>query len=189
MRRSVFLVLSFMLVFTLTACAGNTVRLLYGPSDPGSLPASSSKRVTVVMLDDKRNQQAIGVRSNGTPFASTSSVVDWASRTLGESIMRQGVQVSYAMTMAEAKRAKPDYIVSGSLNEVWLQEQSAASLLATVRMSLAMTDAQGKTVYSENLTASQERKALLTKDVENLLVDTLRECVGPASRTMTGLLR
>ena len=52
MRRSaVFLTLSVML-FALVACASNSVRLLYPASEPGVLPASSSKRVTVVMLED-----------------------------------------------------------------------------------------------------------------------------------------
>ncbi len=188
MRRFIRPVLALLAVCLLSACASNTVRLLYSPSEPGTLPASSSKRVTVVMFEDKRDKQAIGVRGNGTPFASSSSVIDWVSRSVGDALLKQGIQVSFATTMAEARRAKPDYIVSGAVNEVWLQEGSAASVTATIRLNIQMADDK-TTVYSENLSSNQERKVLTSGDLENLLASTLRDITGPAARKMVGLLR
>ena len=173
----------------LSACASNTVRLLYSPAEPGTLPASSAKRVSVIMLEDKREKQAIGIRNDSTSFAASSPVADWVSRSVGDALLKQGVQVSYAATTAEAKRAKPDYIVSGSINEVWLTEGSAASVTATIRLSLHMADVNSTNVYAENLSANQERKVLTSGDLENLLSGTLRDITTPAARKMAGLLR
>lgn len=172
----------------LAGCASNSVRLLYSPSDPGSLPAPSAKQVVVVMFDDKRDNQSLGIRNNGTVFAASSSVPDWVSRSLGDALFKLGTPVSYAMTMAEAKRAKPAYIVTGVIHEVWLQEQSATSINATIRLTVTMNTERG-TVLTETMTASQERKGVLTSsDIENLLVDTLRGITGPMARKINDAL-
>ena len=189
MRRSFrpLCLLSYVLLagVLLAGCASNTVRLLYSPSEPGALPAPSAKRLTVVMFDDKRASQALGLRSNGTAFAANSSVADWASRSLGDAVLKLGPQVSYAMTQAEAQHAKHDYIVTGVIHEVWMQEPSTATVTANIRMTITLTGSKG-TVFSETLTSTQERKGVLTSgDVENLLVDTLRGIVSPMSRKIS----
>lgn len=173
----------------LAGCSGNTVRLLYSPGEPGALPMPSTKRLTVVMFDDKRPSQALGVRNNGTAFAAGSSVADWVSRSLGDSVLKLGAQVSYATTMAEARRAKPDYIVTGVINEVWMQEQGKTSLNASMRLVITMIGEKG-TVFSETQVSTQERTGVLTSSaVENMLVDTLRGITGPMARKINEFMR
>jgi uncharacterized lipoprotein YajG len=174
----------------LAGCAGNTVRLLYSPNEPGALPTASAKRLAVIMFDDQRSSQALGMRDNGTVFAASSSVADWVSRSLGDSVLKLGPQVSYAPTLAEAQRGKPDYIVTGAIHEVWLQETGTVSVNAIVRLTITMTNGKGMPVFTETQTSTQERKGVLTSnDVENLLVDTLRGISGPISRKINDAMR
>ena len=173
----------------LAGCAGNTIRLLYSPSEPGALPAPSAKRLTVVMFDDKRSSQTLGMRRNGTAFAASSPVADWISRSLGDSVLKLGTQVSYAMTLAEARQAKPDYIVTGVIHEVWMQEPGPASLNVSVRLSITLAGRQGM-IFTENQASSQDRKGVLTSnDAENLLADTLRVILGPIARKINDSMR
>jgi uncharacterized lipoprotein YajG len=174
----------------LAACAGNTVRLLYGPNEPGALPTASAKRLAVVLFDDQRSSQALGARGNGTVFAASSPVADWVSRSLGDAVLRHGPQVSYATTLAEARRGKPDYIVTGVIHEVWLQETGTVSVNASVRLTIAMESGRGMPMFSETQASTQERKGVLTSnDVEDLLVDTLRGITGPISRKINDSMR
>jgi uncharacterized lipoprotein YajG len=174
----------------LAACAGNTVRLLYSPNEPGALPTASSKRLAVVLFDDQRPSQTLGARSNGTAFAASSSVADWVSRSLGDAVLKHGPQVSYATTLAEARRGKPDYVVTGVIHEVWLQETGTVSVNASVRLTIAMASEKGMPMFSEPQASTQERKGVLTSnDVEDLLVDTLRGITGPISRKINDSMR
>lgn len=166
----------------LAGCAPkDTVRLLYAPVTPSVLPAPTAPRVAVVLFEDKRGKQEIGARSKGGSFSAATSVTEWVSRSLADEISRMGPQVSYAPSIQLAQSARPDYIVTGAVEEVWVKESNPATYSATVRISFNVANRQGS-VYSQNLSSSQEKTALPGSGmVEELLTGTLREVLGVAA--------
>lgn len=167
---------------TLAGCAPkDTVRLLYTPVTPSVLPAPTAPRVAVVLFEDKRGKQEIGTRSKGGVFSSATSVPEWISRSLADEISRMGPQVSYAPSIQLAQSARPDYIVTGTVEEVWVKESNPTTYAATVRISFNVANRQGS-VYSQNLSSSQEKTGLPSSGmVEDLLTGTLREVLGVAA--------
>ncbi len=167
---------------TLVGCAPkDTVRLLYAPVTPSVLPAPTAPRVAVVLFEDKRGKQEIGTRSRGRTFSAATSVPEWISRSLADEISRMGPQVSYAPSIQLAQSARPDYIVTGTVEEVWVKESNPTTYAATVRISFNVANRQGL-VYSQNLSSSQEKTGLPNSGmVEELLTSTLREVLGVAA--------
>ena len=167
---------------TLAGCAPkDTVRLLYTPVTPSVLPAPTAPRVAVVLFEDKRGKQEIGTRSKGGGFSAATSVPEWISRSLADEISRMGPQVSYAPSIQLAQSARPDYIVTGTVEEVWVKESNPTTYAATVRISFNVANRQGS-VYSQNLSSSQEKTGLPSSGmVEDLLTGTLREVLGVAA--------
>lgn len=189
-RHLAFFFILLIVCTVLPACGpSNSVRLIYKPGPSAILPQPEAPRLTVVMFDDQRSNQAIGERRDGTSFVAASLVSDWASRSLGDELARLGSQVSYATTLAQARSANPEYIVSGVIREVWLKENNPTSLSATIRMTVTLAD-RTRVLYSENLSASQERQYLPSSSVvESLLSDTLRDLLVPAAKKIQNHLR
>ena len=167
---------------TLAGCAPkDTVRLLYTPVTPSVLPAPTAPRVAVVLFEDKRGKQEIGTRSKGGVFSAATSVPEWISRSLADEISRMGPQVSYAPSIQLAQSARPDYIATGTVEEVGVKESNPTTYAATVRISFNVANRQGS-VYSQNLSSSQEKTGLPSSGmVEDLLTGTLREVLGVAA--------
>ncbi|MCH5276743.1 MAG: hypothetical protein J1E80_02790 [Desulfovibrionaceae bacterium] len=166
----------------LAGCAPkDTVRLLYSPVTPSVLPAPTAPRVVVVLFEDGRGKSEIGVRSGGGVFSAASSVPEWISRSLASEISRMGPQVSYAPSIQLAQSARPDYIVTGTVNRVWVTESRRTTYSATVSIRFNVANRQGS-VYSQSLSSSQEKIAMPNADiVEELLTSTLREVLGVAA--------
>lgn len=176
------LCVALLCALTLAGCAPkDTVRLLYTPVTPSVLPAPTAPRVAVVLFEDKRGKQEIGTRSKGGVFSAATSVPEWISRSLADEISRMGPQVSYAPSIQLAQSARPDYIVTGTVEEVWVKESNPTTYAATVRISFNVANRQGS-VYSQNLSSSQEKTGLPSSGmVEDLLTGTLREVLGVAA--------
>lgn len=178
-------IFSILCVFLLTACGpGNVVRLMYTPPVAGTvLPSPGAPTVTVVIFDDKRPQPTVvGVKRDGASISPNSQVADWVARSLSDELARQGLQVSYATSLSQAKAAKPSFIVTGVVREAWLKEVSPTQMDVVVRMSISVSGVHG-VVYSENLSATQDRQGLPTEAAaENLLSEALRNILAPASQ-------
>lgn len=189
-RHSFTLLLTLATLALLVACGpSNNVRLMYNPSTASVLPQPQAPRVTVVMFEDQRPHQMIGERKDGSVFTSTSTVTDWISRSLADELARQGAQVSYAATQAQAQSGNPDYIVTGTVTDVWLKENSATNVTATIRATVKLASHKG-VVYSENLTASQDRQFIPSSSaVESLLSDTLRDLLVPTAKKLQGKIQ
>lgn len=184
-RQSFVLLLVLAVFGMLTACGpSNNVRLLYNPSTASVLPQPQAPHVAVVMFEDQRPHQMIGERKDGSVFTSTSTVTDWISRSLADELSRQGMQVSYATTMAQAQSGNPEYIVTGIVTDVWLKENSATNVTATIRATVKLANRKG-VIYSENLTASQDKQFIPSASaVESVLAETLRDLLVPAAKKL-----
>ncbi len=168
--------------FTLTGCASqDSVRLLYNPSAPAALPTPTAPTVAVVQFEDMRGREEIGVKRNGAAFRAMSPVADWVSRSLADEIRRTGPQVSYAESLQQAQAGRPDFLVTGRVDEVWIKETGPASCTATVRIFVSMANPRGM-VYQQNLMSTQEKTGLPGSGmVEGVLTDALREVLNVAA--------
>ena len=170
-RRVVTLALTLVTLTLLAACGpSNNVRLIYNTNTSAVLPLPGSPSVAVVMFNDERTRQY------------SSTIADWFSRSLADELGRQGVQVSFASTLEQARAANPTYIVTGTITDVWLQEQSATRVQCTIKAKVALSNKKG-VLYSENLSSTQERQFIPSASaIESLLSDTLKDLLVPAAK-------
>ena len=190
-RRVVTLALTLVTLTLLAACGpSNNVRLIYNTNTSAVLPLPGSPSVAVVMFNDERTRQYIGERKDGSVFTASSTIADWFSRSLADELGRQGVQVSFASTLEQARAMRgyldtvpnPTYIVTGTITDVWLQEQSATRVQCTIKAKVALSNKKG-VLYSENLSSTQERQFIPSASaIESLLSDTLKDLLVPAAK-------
>ena len=164
----------------LSACGpGNTVNLLPPPPIPAStIPAPNAPSVTVVnFADDRLDPAVIGVRRDGSAFSTHDNVAMWISRALADELARNGLRVTFANAVAQARSGNPDYLVTGQLNEARLKESSATEISAQIRVSCALANRKGK-LWSESCNSSQSRSHLPgAASADNLLQDTMRDLI------------
>ena len=175
------LLLSCLLVLcTLLAACGpsNAVRLLAVAPDKAVLPQPSAPTVTVVKFSDKRPDPSnIGLRRDKSYFTTTDDAKEWAGRAAATALGTQGFQVAYAGTTAEAIKGKPDYMLTGSLRDITVTEDSMTSFTTTVTVKYALANSQ-KTLLTETLSSSQTHTGLPSSSaVEDCLRQTLSEIV------------
>ncbi len=172
-------------MFGLVACAPtNTLRLLYSSATPGAVANVTAQQIVVVLLNDQRRQGTIGERADSTPLMPNANVADWISRSFVDELGKQGLRVAFANTQAQAQSINPDAIVTGTVQEVWLKENNAVSLNATIRLTIELRKST-ELVFSESLSASQERMGLPTNSTaETLLRSTLNEVLQAAVQSV-----
>jgi len=165
-------------LFMLNACgSGSTVRLLHRPADAPQIPASTAPSIAIVQLKDTRSNAYIGVRRDSTPFIPNGAVPEWVTQSLAEGLTRQGLRVTYAQTLEAARTAQPQYILTGELQELWIQEISRTEISASVKAMISVAGHRGKLI-NEGMTSSLSRQGLLgSSAAEELLFNTLQELV------------
>ncbi len=183
-RHVTFALLSGLLAALLLAACGpsNNVRLP-PPLDASVLPAPSAPRVSVVTFADQRqDQSALGVRRDKSAFVTGDDVPQWISRALADELARNGMQVTFALNVNQARSGNPDYLVTGQVDEVWLREASATDISSTLRVSYVLANRQGR-LLRESLNASQSRSGLPSgAAADNLMLETLRDLVKPMAQ-------
>ncbi len=175
----------------LSACGpSNTVHLV--PLKPASnvLPTPSSSTIAVVQFADKRvDTSALGMRRDKSYFTTMDSPTEWISKAIADHIGAQGYQVSYATSAAEAIKGNPDYILTGSLEKLDIQENSATSFETTIRAKYVLSNREKKLVL-ETLTANQSKTSLPSSSaVESLLGDTLKDIINPMFQKVQSFIK
>ena len=170
-------------LLALTGCAGDMVNLHYVPVGP--VAQNSGKHVALLELEDRRPQTAgVGQRQDGGLFASDARVADWVSRALADEFTRQGVQVYYA---GEGVSSPGAPTVSGSVDELWLVETGNTSYEVNMKITLVLSDSNGKQIHKESFWNKQTAQFIPSEsNISNLMADTLRDLVSPAAQTMIG---
>lgn len=184
-RRVVTLALTLVTLTLLAACGpSNNVRLIYNTNTSAVLPLPGSPSVAVVMFNDERTRPVHRGTARTAPVfppPAPPSPTGSAARSPTNS-GRQGVQVSFASTLEQARAANPTYIVTGTITDVWLQEQSATRVQCTIKAKVALSNKKG-VLYSENLSSTQERQFIPSASaIESLLSDTLKDLLVPAAK-------
>ncbi len=165
----------------LAACGpSNTVHLNpYKPAG-GVLPAPQSSTISVVQFADKRvDTGSLGLRRDNSYFTTLDSASVWLSQAVADKLSALGYQVTYATTTAEAIKGTPEYILTGSLEDLNIKENSSTSFEASMRVKYVLSS-RDKKVVLETLSANESRTAFPSSSaVESLLSDCLFDIVGP----------
>ena len=186
-----FLVLLCLFAVALLALSGcfaqnNTVRLIYDRSGASVLPSSTAPRIVVVMFEDGRGRVDIGVHKDGSPFNPGSSVAEWASQGLADELAKLGAQVSLATSMLQARSGKPDYIVEGVVDHVWLTEKNISSYSCAVRLQTRL-HREGLATVTKNFSSQQEKTGIPgARLYEETLSGTLADALSNAAAAIMG---
>lgn len=182
-----FLAITSLILFSLALCAcgpGNTVRLLPAPAiEAANLPSPTAPSISVVSFTDKRHDpEIVGKRRDGSAFTTSEDAAQWISRALADDLARKGMQVTFAHTTAQARSGNPDYLVTGIVDQVWLNEASSMELTAQMRVQCSLANRKGK-LWTETTNSSQTYGGLLSGSSANkLLLDTLQDLVQPVAQ-------
>lgn len=181
--RLLWLVLS--LAILCAACGpGNTVRLIPPPALSGqSLPAPNAPSICVVNFEDGRSDEySVGVRRDGSAFTTNQNMSEWIGRALADELARDGLRVTYAVSVAQARSGNPDYLVTGRVDNVWLKEDGRLQLTSSMRVNLALANRKGR-IWSETCNSSETKAGLPSKGwADDLLLSTLKDLIKPIAQ-------
>lgn len=179
------IILCLSLLALLGACGpSNTVRLLpLPPLDAAVLPSPNAPRVTVVSFEDKRmDQTVVGTRRDNSAFVTSDNVSQWVSKALADELARNGMQVSYSLSVSEACKGNPDFLVTGQIDEATIRETSATALNTMLRANFVLANRQAR-LMRESLSSSQSRTVLPSSSAaDDLMRETLRDLVKPMAQ-------
>ncbi len=180
-RRSPYrhLCLALLFVLALGGCAHNTVPLTY-TAYREVIPTADAANVCVVMFADARPQTAIGERSDGSAFVADSDVRAWVSRALAAELSHQGFAVTLAASEEEAQAAKAGVLVTGTIDAIWLKEESSTAWACSMRASLLLKK-NGKPVLKNSFSSSLSRRVIvpLASVPQEIVAENLGDLVRP----------
>ena len=195
MKKIRFSLLScFVMLFAALALTGclaknNDVRLLYDTQVPQAVPAATAPRIVVVQFEDKRTSADLGVRKDGTAFQSSASVSGWVTQALADELAARGAQVSVALSMAQAQMNQPQYIVTGTVENVQLVEKSLTTCQAAIRLQTHLYSSTQSAVTRSFSSQFEKTGIPGAKLGEATLSGALAEALGNAATSVMGSLR
>ncbi|MCG4878171.1 hypothetical protein L0N00_17220, partial [Eggerthella lenta] len=75
----------------------------------------------------------IGTRRDSSAFVTTDNVAQWISKALADELARNGMQVSYSISVNEARKGNPDFMVTGQVDEANIRETSTTDMSTSLR--------------------------------------------------------
>ena len=100
-------------------------------------------------------------------------------QALADELARNGMQVSYSISVNEARKGNPDFLVTGQIDEANIRESSTTDMSTSLRANYVLANRQAR-ILRESLNASQSRTGLPSGSAaDNLMLETLRDLVKP----------
>lgn len=189
-RRIVFF--AFLLIpLLLSGCAGNVIHLSY-PALQAAGPSGAVKDISVCVIDfdNKRTEAVLGKRLNGDDILPRTPVERWLATSLAEELGHAGYRVSTAEDLTAALAMRPDYIIAGEAEEVWLAETSFTRYTGTIRASITLLDGQGGHLTTNVYNCIYSKTVLPIYGVpQTLLADALQEMLLPAVKLLGSVMQ
>ena len=92
------------------------------------------------------------------------------------------MQVSYSISVNEARKGNPDFLVTGQIDEANIRETSTTDMATSLRANYVLANRQAR-IMRESLNASQSRTGLPSGSAaDNLMLETLRDLVKPMAQ-------
>ncbi len=178
------------LTFLLCACSpGNALRLNYSTAGTSEAPKADAPKVCVLVFEDARGKADIGQRADGSPYTPKSSVTDWISHALAEELTRLGLQVSYATSPAQAESSGADFIIKGSVEEIWLAEVSSTSFTCSLRVKIGLYN-KNRIMFTDVYSSSMSKRVIpFANPGPDILSETLNDLVRPAAIKINAQIR
>ncbi len=190
-KRIFFLPCLLALLLMISACGpSNTVRLL--PMKPAAsvLPAPSASTIAVVKFSDKRTDTAsLGLRRDNSYFTTMDDTAEWVSKAIADRLSASGFQVSYTLNASSAKRAAPDYILNGSIEQLEVRETSATSFEAKIRVNYVLANKDRVVARQPLMAAGSTTTFPNNSAVEQLLAETLKDVIEPMNEKITSIVQ
>lgn len=171
--------------FFFAACAPKNVVHLGYPEAEAPAQAAGKARVYIVDFDDKRENGAVGERLNGEKILPRTSVARWLAASLAEELRRAGYAAVVTESMEQAVGQRPDFIVTGEIEEVRLTETSITRYTGAIRASVTLRAGNGEIVTKNSYSSVYSKAVLPIYGVPQTLLDeALAEMLQPASRLL-----
>lgn len=164
-------------------CAENRVPLVYNSPSENTLPVANAPSVCIVTFEDKRATAAIGQRSDNTQFTAESDVRGWFTQALGTEVARLGLIVTLASTEAEAKKSGAKFIVTGSVDEVWITEKYVAEYDSRMTGSVLLKSGTG-TLLNQRFSNNLSRRLVGPTVPRDILTDTVADLAKSMARAL-----
>ena len=178
MKTTISVGLIILLAFaTLIGCGGkNAVDLRYAPA--GINVAPCAKTISVVALEDKREQTAVGETKDGNLFFGKTSVTEWVSKALYDELAKSGCRVEFHDKEYEFDT---DYTLVGEIEELFVKQNSLTDYSASMRLKLDVK-ADGQKVFGKSWATTYSKKTVVSPGVNSkvltqLLQGLMREVV------------
>lgn len=162
---------------SLIGCAStNTVDLSYKPA--GINVAPCAKTLSVVALEDKRDQTAVGETKDGDLFFGKTSVTEWVSKALYDELAKSGCRVEFH---DKEYAFDTDYTLVGAIEELFVKQNSLTGYSASMRLKLDVK-ADGQKVFGKSFATTYSKTTVFSPGVNSkvlteLLQGLMREMV------------
>jgi hypothetical protein len=140
--------------------------------------APCAKTISVVALEDKREQTAVGETKDGNLFFGKISVTEWVSKALYDELAKSGCRVEFHDKEYEFDT---DYTLVGEIEELFVKQNSLTEYSASMRLKLDVK-ADGQKVFGKSFVTSYSKKTVFSPGVNSkvlteLLQGLMREVV------------
>lgn len=142
----------------------------------------------VEFTDTRKDRNAIGLRRDQSAFTTMDNPTRWISHALADALAREGVMVSYAKSFDQARKANPDFMVTGKLERLWLNEPSTTYLETIVGAQFTIANREKHLLRENNKSQSSRNWPSTKSQVEEMLRDTMRDLVEPIAKKFATII-
>lgn len=161
----------------LVGCAGDKVGLAYNSLGPSMNASPELPTVAIPEFQNGMPSTQIGVSSGGKPLEANSSTITWVTEAFTDELVRLGVRANDS-----SYPRVNDYMVSGSLDQLWIEETGPAQYSVKVAITIELTQPAGQVIFKKTFNAEQNTFFVPTDaNISELVESTLRDVLTMAT--------